>query len=342
MMIPETASRTAKPIVLVLGATGRLGSAAVRAFVAAGWSVVAHARRVPASLPVGATCVTTPLADVASVTAAAAGARAVIYAINQPYELWASQALVQATQGMDIAQRLGALFMFPGNVYNFGAHMPALLRADTPPAPTTEKGRIRVAIEHEMHARSALGLRSVVLRAGDFFGAGSGSWFDSVIVKSLPKRKLVYAGPLDRVHAWAYVPDLARAFVAVAGRAQHLPAFACLPFPGYTLTGAELLDAIERAAARLGLRGPKVLLRSSLPWGFIRAMKWLVPSWRGIVDLAYLFEVPHALDGQALSHAVGAFNITPIDVALRATLIDLGMAPAAGSSRAEHSAPDGA
>ena len=91
----------------------------------------------PASLPVGATCVTTPLADVASLAAAAAGARAVIYAINQPYELWASQALVQATQGMDIAQRLGATFMFPGNVYNFGAHMPALLRADTPPAPTT-------------------------------------------------------------------------------------------------------------------------------------------------------------------------------------------------------------
>ncbi len=70
-------------------------------------------------------------------------------------------------------------------------------------------------------------------------------------------------------------------------------------------------------------------------------MKWLVPSWRGIVDLAYLFEVPHALDGQTLSRAVGALDITPIDVALRATLIDLGMAPAAGSARAELSAPDG-
>ena len=289
---------------------------------------------------------TTPLADVAGVVAgvvaAATGARAVVYAINQPCALWPSQALLQARQGMDIAQRLGATFMFPGNVYNFGAHMPALLRADTPPAPTTQKGPIRVAIESEMQSRAAQGLRSVVIRAGDFFGAGSGSWFDSVVVKSLPKRKLTYAGPLDRAHAWTYVPDLARAFVAVANRAPQLPAFACLPFPGYTLTGAELLDAIERAAVALGLHGPQAMRRERLPWGFIRAMRWLVPSWRGIVDLAYLFEVPHALDGEALRRTAGDLNITPIATALRATLVELGMAPAPRQPRAKLTPPDGA
>ena len=35
------------------------------------------------------------------------------------------------------------------------------------------------------------------------------------IVKALAKGKLVYPGPLDRAHAWAYLPDLAQAFVAV-------------------------------------------------------------------------------------------------------------------------------
>ena len=88
--------------------------------------------------------------------------------------------------------------------------MPATLAADTPERPDTRKGRIRVAIEAEMRERAPRGLRSAVLRAGDFFGgAGSGSWFDLVIAKSAAAGKLVYPGPLDVPHAWAFLPDLA-------------------------------------------------------------------------------------------------------------------------------------
>jgi len=39
------------PIALVLGANGRFGAAAVAAFAAAGWTVLAQARRAPAGLP---------------------------------------------------------------------------------------------------------------------------------------------------------------------------------------------------------------------------------------------------------------------------------------------------
>ncbi|MFZ2651308.1 MAG: NAD-dependent epimerase/dehydratase family protein [Burkholderiaceae bacterium] len=333
--------RSEAPKVLILGANGRLGGAAVRAFGGAGWTVLAQMRRAPASLPVGVTHVATPLADSVALAAAAAGARTVVYAINQPYRQWASAALPQASLGMDLAQRLGATFMFPGNVYNFGANMPARLQVDTAQSPTTEKGRIRVAIENEMSVRAAQGLRSVVIRAGDFFGAGRGSWFDRVIVKSLARGKLSYAGPLDRSHAWAYVPDLARAFVAVASRAEHLPPFACLHFPGYALTGAQFLGAIERAAAAIGLEPPGAMRRASLPWGWIRAFAWLVPPWREIVDLAYLFEVPHALQGGSLGQAIGPLEITPIDEAMSATLNALGFAPMPERTRARLSPPDG-
>ena len=49
-----------KPTALVLGANGRLGAAAVRAFAAAGWAVRAQARRAPAEpLPPDATHVIT-------------------------------------------------------------------------------------------------------------------------------------------------------------------------------------------------------------------------------------------------------------------------------------------
>lgn len=317
-----------RPIALVLGANGRLGAAAVQAFAAAGWAVRAQVRRAPTqALPAGATAVAVALDDTARLAAAAAGARVVVYAVNPLYTQWPTQALPMFQHGVAVAQRLGALFMLPGNVYNFGAAMPALLNEHTPQQPTTRKGQIRVQMEAELGALAARGeLRSVVLRAGDFFGSGSGSWFDLVIAKSLRQGKMVYPGPLELPHAWAYLPDLARAFVAAASRAHELQAFADLPFSGHTLTGTELLAALERAAATLGL-APKAgaaFKHGGLPWPLLRLVGLVVPMWREIGAMSYLWHVPHALDGTALQRAVGPLPGTPIDAALREALLALG------------------
>ncbi|HWS74107.1 MAG TPA: epimerase, partial [Quisquiliibacterium sp.] len=252
-----------------------------------------------------------------------AGARAVVHAINPPYTEWATQALPLARAGMDVAQRLGAVFMLPGNVYNFGEDMPALLRVDTPQSPGTRKGRIRCELEGEMQARAAQGLHSVVLRAGDFFGGGTGSWLDLAVAKSLRAGKLVYPGPLDVPHAWAYLPDLAQAFVALAGR-NDLPAFTRLHFPGHTLTGRELLDAVERAAALLGEAPAGGFRRGGMPWGLLKLAGLVVPMWREVAEMAYLWRVPHALDGSALRAAIGEVRITPIDAAMVEALRRLG------------------
>ena len=312
------------PNVLVLGANGRFGQAAVAAFAQAGWRVLAQVRRAPPQpLPAGTRACIAPLSDIDTLVAQAAGARVVVHAVNPPYTRWRQELLPAARQGMDLAQRLGARFMLPGNVYNFGEHMPTLLRPDTPQSPSNEKGRLRCELEAEMRVRAAGGQRSVVIRAGDFFGSGRGSWLDLVIVKSLSARKLVYPGPLDVPHAWAYLPDLVRAFVAVAAR-EDLPAFADLHFPGHTLTGTQCLGAVERAAASLGQVPARGWRHGSMPWGLIRAGGVLVPSWRAIAEMSYLWRVPHALDGTALHAAVGALPATPIDAALRAALLDLG------------------
>jgi nucleoside-diphosphate-sugar epimerase len=312
------------PIALVLGANGRFGQAAVAAFAQAGWRVLAQVRRAPPQpLPAGASTLAAPLSDIDTLAARAAGARVVVHAVNPPYTRWRQEVLPAARLGLDVARRLGARFMLPGNVYNFGEHMPALLRPDTPQSPSTEKGRIRCELEAEMRARAAGGQRSVVIRAGDFFGSGRGSWLDLVIAKSLAQGKLVYPGPLDVPHAWAYLPDLARAFVAVAAL-DALPAFAQLHFPGHTLTGAQWLAAVERAAASLGVLPAQGWRHGSMPWGLIRAGGVVVPSWRAIAAMSYLWRVAHALDGTALRAAVGALPATSIDAALCAALLDLG------------------
>jgi nucleoside-diphosphate-sugar epimerase len=237
---------------------------------------------------------------------------------------------------MDVAERLGATFMLPGNVYNFGEGMPARLTEDTPQRPTTSKGRQRCQIEDEMRARTKRGLGCVVIRAGDFFGGGRGTWFDQAIVKDIARGKLVYPGPLDVPHAWAYLPDLARAFVAVASRDRGAAAFECLHFTGHTLTGAQLLAGIEQAGEALGLKPASGWRRGGMPWGVIGAIGLVYPLWRELARMSYLWRVPHALDGAALRVQVGEGPATPLPLALRDALLELGLGRAAAVHAAAH------
>ncbi|RPH63932.1 MAG: epimerase [Burkholderiales bacterium] len=328
--------------VLILGANGRFGRVATRAFAAAGWRVLAQARHPAPGLDSGSPANVEPLTaaldDQQTLSHRAAGVRSVVYAVNPPYTRWSTEALPAARLGMDLARRLDATFMLPGNVYNFGEQMPAMLEEDTPQLATTGKGRIRCEMEADLDARAAQGLRSVVVRAGDFYGgAGTGSWFDLAIVRSLRSGKLVYPGPMNVRHAWAYLPDLAGAFVAVAqaeshrasgGSAAGRAAARRLHFHGHTLTGAELLDAVERAAASLGIAAPGRLRRGSMPWGLIRAGGLIVPMWRELAEMAYLWRVPHALSGNRLERAIGPMPVTPVETAVRDALVALGFARA--------------
>lgn len=318
--------------VLVLGANGRFGAAAVKAFADAGWRVLAQARRAQPTLPPGAEPLNIPLGETEALAAAAAGAEVVLHAVNPPYTDWEAQVIPLGRQGMDVAERLGALFMLPGNVYGYGEVLPVRLSEDTPERPTTSKGRLRVALEGEMRARAGAGrLRAVVLRAGDFYGSGQGSWLDLSIVKDLAKGRLVYPGPLDVPHAWAYLPDLARAFVAVAERSLQdgTPAFETLNFAGDTLTGGQLLDLIEAAAADIGAAPAGGFRRGGMPWGVIRLMGAFVPSLKAVAEMSYLWRVPHALDGARLASRVGPLPATPPRQALAQALRDLGFgAPA--------------
>lgn len=315
------------PTVLILGAAGRFGSAAVQAFAAAGWRVLAQQRRAPTSLPRGAHFIDTPMHDTAALAARAAGASVVVYAVNPLYHRWDAELLPLFEQGLAVAEALGARFMLPGSVYNYGRTMPPLLAEDTPQRPSTRKGEQRVAMENALRDRATRGLDSVLIRAGDFFGAGSGSWLDQAIVKEIGHGRLTYPGPLDLAHAWAYLPDLAQAFVAVATRTRVRGA-AFLHFAGHTVSGREFIAAVDEAAASLGLRPGRGFRVDGMPWGLIRAVGIVHPLWRELARMSYLWRVPHGLDGRELAWLAGPLHTTPLLPALQQSLRDLGFARA--------------
>ena len=216
-------TRTA-PTALVLGATGRFGQAATQAFARAGWQVIAQRRSAPpADAPRNVRFLQADVRDPEALARLAGPADVVVHAMNPRYtaRAWRAEAPRMMDAAIDLSHRLGALLMLPGNVYNFGSGMPAVLREDTPQRADTAKGRVRVAIEQRMAGAARDGVRSVIIRAGDFFGGGRGTLLDMLMARSLARGRIGLPGKdLHTATPYAYLPDLAETFVREIGRAH--------------------------------------------------------------------------------------------------------------------------
>ncbi|WBY02540.1 sugar nucleotide-binding protein [Ramlibacter tataouinensis] len=322
---------TPEQTVLILGATGRFGAAATRAFAAAGWRVLAQRRqpRAGASAAANVHWLDADLSDPAALAARAAGAQVVVHAMNPAAytdAAWRAETAGMMRAAIDIGTRLGALLLFPGNVYNFGAGMPALLQEGTPQRPTTVKGQLRVELEALLaQAHAATGLRSVVIRAGDFFGSGHGSLLDLVLAKDLRRGRVGLPGARDVATAWAYLPDLARTFERVAQQHARLEGAQVFHFSGHALNGQDWCEALAAIAREAGwLRPGKELKVAPLPWGLIRAGGLLLPSWASLAQMRYLWTTPHRLANDRLTALIGPEPHTPLPQAARQALKDLG------------------
>jgi nucleoside-diphosphate-sugar epimerase len=298
--------------VLVLGAAGRLGFAAAETFRSEGWSVSGLVRPGTADrAPRGIKIIETTDRKVA--VEAAQGMNIVLHALNPPYTKWHQMALPHAYAAIEAAETAGATLMFPGNVYNYGRAMPEILDEATPMQPTTRKGRIRAELEQRLLEASERGMRTIILRAGDFFGGGRGSWFDLVLTKDIARNVVIYPGPLDHVHAWAYLPDLAATLVRLAAVRDRLSPFETFGFPGHAATGRDMVAAIAKALGQ----GVKV---KRMSWWLVHALAPIVPLPREISELAYLWDVPHRIAGDKLAATIGTIPHTSLDVAVARAL----------------------
>ncbi|MBI5254997.1 MAG: NAD(P)H-binding protein [Burkholderiales bacterium] len=292
--------------VLVLGANGRLGSAAVQAFASAGWQVTAQARQAPRQpLPASVQALQADALDLPAMTRAAQGVDLIVHALNPDYARWDTLLPPLTDAVIRVAEASGATLMLPGNVYNFGRELPAVLTESTPFVANTPKAAQRIALEAAMAASRA---RSIVIRAGDFLG-GTGTWIDLAIGKGLPDCRITQMGPQDLPHAWAWLPDLAQVFVQVAERVAErpdaLPRHAVLHYAGLTLTGAELQAAFEAALHR-------PLQARAFPWWALRLAAPFSPMMRALSEMRYLWQRPHRLDETRLRALIGPVPHTPL------------------------------
>ena len=303
--------------ILVLGAAGRLGHKAAETFRDAGWIVTSLMRPGGAArAPAHTTVLEIDALDHAAVGKAARGVDVVLHALNPPYTDWARLALPLAYSAVAAAETAGATLLFPGNLYNYGSPLPPVIDENTPMRPSSRKGQLRVAIEDRLMEAAERGVRTIILRAGDFYGGGPGSWFDLVLVKEIGRRRITYPGPLEVMHEWAYLPDFASALLRLASVREALPRFASFGFSGHAVTGRELTAAIARAMQAS-------LENKRMTWWLIHALRPIVPLCRELSEIAYFWNEPHRIDGSKLKAVIGDIPGAPLDVAVARALEDL-------------------
>ncbi len=314
---------------LVLGATGGIGGEVARLLVARGWQVRALHRdpeRLSASHKGSALIWERGDAMFAAdVAAAADNASVVVHAVNPPgYRNWGQVVLPMLHNTIAAASANRARIVLPGTIYNYGPDAFPDVHETSPQNPITVKGRIRAEMEKRLHAAATAGARVLIVRAGDYFGPRAGNnWFSQGLVKpGKPVTVITYPGRSGVGHQWAYLPDVAETMVQLLEKSEMLDDFAVFQMEGqWDDDGTRMIEAIRKAVGNSNIKVRK------LPWTLMRLLTPFVPLFRELAEMRYLWNVPIRMDNKRLKAVLGAEPHTPLDIAVRNTLISLGCLP---------------
>jgi nucleoside-diphosphate-sugar epimerase len=312
---------------LILGATGGIGGEMALALGRHGWQVNAlhrNAAQAARTRGNGASAIRWIQGDAmnsADVIKGAQGASLIVHAVNPPgYRNWGELVLPMLESSIQAARASGARILLPGTVYNYGPDAFPVLREDSPQNPVTRKGKIRVEMEQRLKRAAATGVRSLIVRAGDFFGPSAGNnWFSQGLVK--PGKRVTsvsYPGKRGVGHAWAYLPDLAETMTQLIERETKLGAFETFHFAGHwDADGTQMTDAIRaNTSTNIPVR--------RFPWPLVTLLSPFVTLFREMREMQYLWHHPLRLDNARLSCALATEPHTPLLEAVRKTLAGLG------------------
>src|SRR5262244_1176510 len=309
-MLRRIKMSSASQIALVVGASGGIGSETALAFSQHGWKIRAFSRtKGSASGSSRWEWVKGDALDRASVVAASEGVQAIVHAVNPPgYRNWDKLVLPMIDNTIAAGKASGARILLPGTIYNYGSDAFPVLREESPQNARTHKGRIRIELEKRMKDAARQGMRSLIVRFGDFFGPKPGNnWFSQGMVKpNQPILSVSYPGEVGIGHDWAYLPDAGETFAQLLEKESELDQLARFHFRGHwDSDGTQMVASIRKAANN------RSISVKSVPWWLFRlgsvfneTMKELSatrPLWRNPIELdnsllvAFLGKEPHTL-----------------------------------------------
>lgn len=298
---------------VVLGASGGIGGAVVRALVAQGRRVRAVHRRARTGDP----RVEWLAADVASpdgARAACAGAAVVLHCAQPLYHRWAQEFPAMNEAVIAGAAAAGAKLVFADNLYMYSPPSGPLTE-DAPREPTSRKGAVRRALaDRLLDAHRTGAVRVAIGRASDYYGPGAtaSAAGATVFAAVLADRTVRWPGRVDVPRTLHHVDDVARGLVTLAaddradGRAWILPA-------APPLTPREFVERVGAAAGR-----PARI--SGTPRAALRLVGLVNRSAGELPDIWYQFDRPWTADDGLFQRTFGPLPATGHDRGIAETV----------------------
>lgn len=295
---------------VVLGA-GPVGRAIAETLAAKGQSVTVVTRD-GRDIGPNITTAWADLADAEQTIAACQGADAIYQCAAPPYHQWdvAFPALQEAA--IAAAAHCDAVLVAVENLYGYG--IAGELKEEMPLIATTRKGSLRARLSQELLAAHATGrAKCVAGRATDFFGPGVAvsALGDRFWPALLAGKTVGWVGDPDAVHSFAYLPDIAAAYVALAqtpsawGQAWHLPA---LP----PVSVREICDMVTANS------DTKTRIRQTPSW-LLRVVGLLQPAAGELVEMRYMFDNEFIINHSGFDQEIGTI-VSGWDAALKETI----------------------
>ena len=211
--------------------------------------------------------------------------------------------MLDNTVAAAIAER--ATIVLPGTIYNYGPDTFPVLSEDSPQRPTTRKGLIRVewngACGPQLStdvASSSSARATSSARTSATVGSSQG-----LVKPGRPVTAIQLPGAPGVAHQWSYVPDVARAMVALLEHRDRLEPFENFHMAGHwDVDGTQMADSIARAVVRHGGDAPK---RKAFPWWLVALASPIVVTFREMREMRYLWREPVRMSNARLVEVLG-------------------------------------
>jgi nucleoside-diphosphate-sugar epimerase len=317
---PMKTQMTTKSGLVVVFGYGPTGEATVGRLRARGQKVRVVQRRRPANLAPGVEFQTCDVLDADDVLSAMRSAEQAVVTIGFEYKgsVWKTAWPKAMANFIAAAEATGARVVHIDNLYMYGPQT-APLREDMPLTSYGRKPSARAeATRMWMKASEEKRILWAALRAPDFYGPGVGrSHIGDVgfgmVAKGKPATLLMQP---DTPHAFAYVPDIARAVLSLLdadndayGQAWHVP---CAP----TLTPRQIL---KFGADALGTK----LRIVAIPGVVLQALGVFAPYLREMAEMSFTWNRPYHVDSTKFARRFWS-DATPFEVGARVTALAFG------------------
>ncbi len=306
---------------LVLGATGGIGRAVVKALLEKDEVPVILVRdKAKAEKYFGEykdiEIITGDASNVDDVQKAALGCKSLFYCLNIPYPQWEEKAIPLLKTSLSVAMKSSLRFVFPGNVYIYGHAEENPVHEDHLKYPHTKKGGIRKKMEDILFENGERGkLEYTIVRMPDFYGPYVVNGLsEKVYTNALEGKKMQWIGAANVLIEYIFIEDAGKAMV-IAGLSEegknqefNVPAYE-------PVTSEKYLSTISRIAGK----GSKFsFLNSDLVFTILGLFNPLIKE---VKEMLYLKREELILDGSKFRKTFGYLPSTPLEDGIKKTLL---------------------